>query len=74
LHDAIGTVTADEFLALGDQDATTLIAARFHTLRHLGCDAESAVVLAVHPEVGLADAFDLIRRGCDTRTALRILL
>jgi hypothetical protein len=74
LHDALGTVTAEEFLALDDADATELIAARFRVLRDLGCNAESAVLLAVHPEVGVTEASDLIRRGCDPPTALRILL
>ena len=40
----------------------------------VGCDAEAAVILAVHPEIAVAEACDLIRGGCDPRTAIRILL
>lgn len=72
--DGIPTATRQEFLELDDEDAAALIAARYRALSALGCDAEAAVVVAVHPEIGVVEACDLIRRGCDPRTAVRILL
>jgi hypothetical protein len=66
-------LSQDEFLRLDGDDAAALIAARFDALRELGCDAEAAVVVAVRPEIGVAAAFDLIRRGCDARAAIHIL-
>ncbi|HEX2112588.1 MAG TPA: hypothetical protein VHF67_13665 [Gaiellaceae bacterium] len=67
------TLSQEEFLALDGDAAAGLVASRFHALRELGCDAEAAVVVAVHPEIDVAEAFDLIRRGCDARAVLQIL-
>ena len=39
-----------------------------------GCDAEAAALIAVHPEVSVTEAAHLLERGCEPRTALRILL
>ena len=73
MSDAILNMTEQEFLELDAEDATRLISARFHALCARGCEPEAAAVVAVRPEIGVADASDLIRRGCDARTALRIL-
>jgi hypothetical protein len=67
-------ISPREFLELDDDAVVRLIGSRFHALCELGCDPEAAVVVAVHPEIRVADASDLVRRGCDVRTALRILL
>ncbi len=72
--DDLLTATRQEFLELDDEDAITLITARYQALDALGFDAEAAVILAVHPEIAVAEACDLIRRGCDAQTAVRILL
>jgi hypothetical protein len=66
-------LSQEEFLALEVDVAATLIASRFDALRERGCDAEAAVVVAVHPEVSVAEAVELIRRGCDARMGVRIL-
>ena len=67
-------ISPQEFLELDDEAAVRLIRSRFHALCELGCDPEGAVVVAVHPEIRVEDASGLLRRGCDVRTALRILL
>ncbi len=63
-----------EFHALETADATRLIEVRFQALRARGCDGEAAALIAVHPEIGVAEAAELLERGCEPRTALRILL
>ena len=68
------TVTPQEFLEFDYEDAHALMTARYHALEALGCDFEAAVIVALHPEVGVAEAYALIRRGCHPRTAIRILL
>lgn len=67
-------LTKEEFLAMDGEDAALLIANRYHALRARGCDAEGAVVTAVHPEIPVGDAASLLLCGCDPRTVLRILL
>ena len=67
-------MSEQEFLALETADATRLIEIRFRALRACGCDGEAAALIAVHPEVSVTEAADLLERGCEPRTALRILL
>ena len=67
-------MSEQEFLALKTADATRLIEVRFRALRTRGCDGEAAALIAVHPEIGVAAAGELLERGCEPRTALRILL
>jgi hypothetical protein len=67
-------ISQQEFLDLDDDAVVLVIGSRFHALCELGCDPEAAVVVAVHPEIRVEDASDLLLRGCDARTALRILL
>lgn len=67
-------ISHDEFVALDDKAAALLIAARYEALRVRGCSAEAAVVVAVHPELNVDAAAELIRRGCSPRRVLRILL
>ncbi len=66
-------MSEQEFLALETADATRLIEVRFQALRARGCDGETAALIAVHPEVSVAEAGELLERGCEPRTALRIL-
>jgi hypothetical protein len=47
---------------------------RSSQLRLGGFEPEDAALLAIHIEVDLHEALDLIRRGCPSTTALRILL
>ena len=68
-------MSEQEFLALETADATRLLEVRFRALlRACGCDGETAALIAVHPEVSVREAADLLKRGCEPRTALRILL
>ena len=64
----------EQYLELDGEDAVLLIGARFDALRAIGCDTHAAVVVAVHPEISIAEAFDLLVHGCNPRTVLRILL
>ena len=68
------TISQQEFMALEDEAAAVLITSRFHALSALGCDAETAVVIAVHPEIDMEEATDLIRSGVQAPTVVRILL
>ncbi len=68
------TIPWQDFLALDGEEAAVLVAARYDALRAADCDAEAAVIVAVHPDIEIADALALMRRGCAARTALRILL
>ena len=74
LHDRELPLPRPEFLALDAERAARLVGSRYDVLRAAGCDPEAAVVVAVHPEVGVGDALGLIHRGCPARTALAILL
>jgi len=47
---------------------------RVHVLERAGYTAGQAAFLAVHGEVDLHDAVDLLTHGCPAETALRILL
>ncbi len=47
---------------------------RFEELRRAGWDAKNALIVAAEPEIDLHLAVTLLRRGCPSETALRILL
>ena len=66
-------ISQEEFLTLAEDAAARLVAARFHALRAFGCDAEAAAYVAGQPDVSITDAADLLKRGCEARTALHIL-
>ncbi|MDQ3858794.1 MAG: hypothetical protein M3327_10175 [Actinomycetota bacterium] len=68
------SISEDEFLALQGEEAEALIAARYHALRDVGCDAEAAVAIAATPGISVGKAADLLQRGCDSHTVLRLLL
>jgi len=67
------TISEDEFLALADEDAEAVIAARYHALRDAGCDAEAAVAIAAATEISITTALGLLERGWDSRTVVPLL-
>jgi hypothetical protein len=69
-----GRITRASFETLDVETATALVRGRFAAASDAGSSTEDAIVIAVHPEIRLEDALDLLRRGCPARTVLRILL
>jgi ketol-acid reductoisomerase len=67
-------MTTAQFEQLEEREATELLRWRFEVLVRAGYDMEQAAVIAAHIEIEVRDAVDLIARGCDGDTALRILL
>jgi hypothetical protein len=67
-------MTAAQFEQLGEHEATEVLRWRFEVLVRAGYDMEQSAVLAAHVEIDLHDAVQLVDRGCDGETALRILL
>jgi len=66
-------MTAAQFEALQVDEAADVLAWRFDLLCRGGFDIESAAVVASNVEVDLHDALQLVRRGCEPHTAIRIL-
>jgi len=69
-----GTMTAAEFELLDETETEQVIGWRFHELSKAGYDLDAALLLATHAYVDLHVAVDLVRLGCPTETALRILI
>jgi hypothetical protein len=67
-------MTAAQFETIDDTEAEAILRWRFDELVRAGYDIGSALLLASHIEVDLHDASTLVRRGCPSETALRILL
>jgi len=67
-------MTAAQFEQLEEHEATEVLRWRFEVLVRAGYDMEQSAVLAAHVEIDLHDAVQLVDRGCDGETALRILL
>jgi hypothetical protein len=67
-------MTAAQFEMIGETEAEAILRWRFDELVRAGFDIGSALLLASHVEVDLHGATDLVRRGCPSDTALRILL
>ncbi len=67
-------MTAAQFELIDETEAEAILRWRFDELVHAGYDIGSALMLASHVEVDLHDASALLRRGCPSETALRILL
>jgi hypothetical protein len=67
-------MTAAQFETFGETEAELILRWRFEELVRAGYDVGSALLLASHVEVDLHDASALLRRGCPSETALRILL
>jgi hypothetical protein len=67
-------MTAAQFELIDDTEVEAILRWRFDELVRAGYDVGSALMLASHVEVDLHQATGLVRRGCPTDTALRILL
>ena len=67
-------MTAAQFETIDETEAEAILRWRFDELVRAGYDIGSALLLASHVEVDLHDATGLLRRGCPSETALRILL
>jgi hypothetical protein len=67
-------MTAAQFELIDETEAEAILRWRFDELMRAGYDIGSALMLASHVEVDLHDAAALVRRGCPSETALRILL
>jgi hypothetical protein len=69
-----GSMTAAEFEVLDEGEAESVLRWRLVELIGVGYSWDDALVLATHVEIDLHLAGDLLRRGCPSATALRILL
>lgn len=67
-------MTAAQFEAIDETEAEMILRWRFDELVRAGYDIGSALLLASHVEIDLHDASALVRRGCPSETALRILI
>jgi hypothetical protein len=67
-------MTAAQFETIDETEAEAILRWRFDELVRAGYDIGSALLLASHVEVDLHGATKLVRRGCTSETALRILL
>jgi hypothetical protein len=67
-------VTAAQFETIDETEVEMILRWRFDELVRAGYDIGSALLLASHVEVDLHDASSLVRRGCPSETALKILL
>ena len=67
-------MTAAQFEALDEAEATEVIRWRLSQLTSSGYPLEQAVALATRLDVDLHQAADLVARGCPPELALRILL
>ncbi len=67
-------MTTSHFSRLELDEATQILGLRLRTLTAAGYDLDDAVVLASHVEIDLDSATELVRRGCPSATAVRILV
>jgi hypothetical protein len=67
-------MTAAQFEQLEETEAVEVLRWRFDVLIRVGFGIEEAAVLAANVEIDLHAAEDLMRRGCPSDTALRILI
>jgi hypothetical protein len=67
-------MTAAQFETIDETEAEAILRWRFDELVRAGYDIGSALLLASHVEVDLHGATALVRRGCPSETALRILI
>ncbi len=67
-------MTVAQFEMIDEAEAELILRWRFDELVRAGYDVGSALLLASHVEIDLHHASALVRRGCPTETALRILL
>jgi hypothetical protein len=67
-------MSSAELETLVEVETDVVICWRFEELVRAGYDDHDAAELAHHPEVDLHRAVELVRRGCPSNTALRIIL
>ncbi len=67
-------MTAAQFEMLTDADADEVLRWRFSLLIRAGYEDCEAIAIASNAAIDLHAAEDLVRRGCPSGTALRILL
>ena len=67
-------MTAAQFEQLEETEAVEVLRWRFDVLLRVGFDIEQAAVVAANVEIDLHDAENLMRRGCPSDLALRILM
>ncbi len=67
-------MTAAQFETIDETEVEMILRWRFDELVRAGYDIGSALLLASHVEIDLHDASELVRRGCPSETALRILV
>ncbi len=67
-------MTAAQFEQLEETEAVEVLRWRFDVLLRVGFDIEQAAVVAANVEIDLHAAEDLLRRGCPSDLALRILM
>ena len=72
--EAFTIMTTAQFIQLDTDEATQVLRWRLNRLTAAGYDLDDAVVLASNVEIDLHDAAELVRRGCPSATAVRILL
>ena len=73
-HEGGAAMTAAQFETIDETEAEAILRWRFSALVRSGYDVDAALLLASHVEVDLHEASTLVRRGCPSETALRILL
>jgi hypothetical protein len=67
-------MSSAELETLVDTATDAVISWRFEELVRAGYEDQDAAELAHHAEVDLHMAVELVRRGCPSNTALRIVL
>ena len=67
-------MTAAQFEMLADAEADEVLRWRFSLLLRAGYEDCEAIVIASNTAIDVHVAEDLVRRGCPSGTALRILL
>ena len=67
-------MTAAQFELLADVEADEVLRWRFGLLVRAGYEDCEAIVIASNTAIDVHVAEDLVRRGCPSGTALRILL
>jgi hypothetical protein len=67
-------MTAAQFELLTDVEADEVLRWRFSLLVHAGYEDCEAIVIASNTAIDVHLAEDLVRRGCPSGTAVRILL
>jgi hypothetical protein len=67
-------MTAAQFEQLEETEAVEVLRWRFDVLIKVGFEIEEAAVIAANVEIDLHEAEALMRRGCPSETALRILM